>query len=143
MSNFNSIKIEIEKVNDVVCQFYEHQEENILKVEITGKCCYGSRGENYGQYFVEKIGLALLKVEPTAVLIDLRDLEYEFGDRIYSLFHICAQIDKELIVAYVLSDKNKHGLSSLFKFELEKPRNPFYYDYDKAYQELYDRYDKI
>ena len=147
MDNFNPVNLEITASNEVNCAFFEHHEESILKIEITGKCSHGSRGENYGQHLYQKIGLALLKFQPLAVLIDLRGLEYEYGDRILSLFNIFSDLkifdEDPILTSFVLSDNNKIGLSSLLQFNTERPQPPFYYDLKLAYEDLWKAYDAI
>ncbi|MGG8495077.1 hypothetical protein ACQY1Q_01560 [Tenacibaculum sp. TC6] len=147
MINFKEISIENRTSEEVTCQFFEHEEENILLVKLAGVCSVGSSGENYGAYLYQKIGLALLTTQPNAVLVDLQELEYQFGDRISLLFQVFSQVrifdEEEIITAFVCSDKNKLGLASLLQFDLENPAPPFFYDLQLAYKTLYEQYDRI
>jgi hypothetical protein len=145
INNFNPINLEIEECSSVNCEIFTHKEEDlILCVKLSGVCGIGSQGENYGNFLYQKIGLALLTYQPLAVLVDMRELEYTYGDRILSLFEIFEhvrpyQIEFKIITAFVLSDKNKAGLSGLVKTD-----NPgFFEDFDKAYQYVWERYDLI
>ena len=147
MDDFKPVEIQIEEVTDVNCLFYEQKGESFLIIKIVGTCSHGSSGENYGQYLYQKIGLALLKLQPLAVFVDMQGLEYQYGDRILNLFQIFSDVliygENPPITAFVLSDKNKIGLASLLQFNLENPETPFYYDKEKAFQGLWDTYDKI
>lgn len=139
--------IEIKPLDFINCTIFEHPEELIMMVKISGICPTGSRGPNWGTYLYRKIGLALLTIKPLAVLVDLRELEYEFSDRMLNLFYIFNEIDMydgdKTIVHYILSEKNKYGLASLLQFNLEKPEAPFFYDADTAYKTLFEIYDAI
>lgn len=147
MDNFNLIEVQIKESTEVNCLLYEHNEESILLIKIVGKCSYGSRGENYGEYLYQKIGLSLLTIQPLAVLVDMQDLEYQFGDRILKLFEIFSDVqifDEEgILTSFVLSDKNRFGLASLLRFDSENLKPPFFYNLAAAYQDLWSKYDKI
>lgn len=144
---FKSIKIQISESKQIGCEFEEHIEESILWIRLSGTCSVGSQGEDYGQYLYQKIGLSLSIVQPLAMLIHLRDLHYEFGERILELFAIFSDLkifDKDkILTAFLLSDKNKYGLTSLLQFDIEKPKSPIFYDIENAYQYLFQEYDKI
>lgn len=147
MDKFKSIEIQLPELINVQCSFKEHSEENILWVSLSGACSKGSQGENYGAYFYQKIGLSLLSIQPTAVLIDLQNLEYEYGDRILALFQVFTDIkifgEDNIITAFVLSDKNKFGLSSILKFNIANPKPPLFYKLDQAYAYVLEEYDKV
>ena len=119
----------------------------MLLVELSGICSEGSEGENYGEFIYQQIGVALLTLKPVAILIDLRNLEYTFGDRIVKLFQIFSDIDifhgEGFITAFVISDKNKHGISSLLNIDLNNPDEGFYYDTNEAYQYLVEQLEMI
>ncbi|WP_345273621.1 hypothetical protein [Flaviramulus aquimarinus] len=148
MDNFKPVEVQIEEATDVKCLFYEQQEGKcFLIIKIVGTCSVGSRGEDYGQYLYQKIGLALLKFQPIAVLIDMQELEYQYGDRILNLFQIFSDVlifsENPPMASFVLSNKNKNGLSSLLQFNIENLQPPFYYDYEEAFQDLWEKYDEI
>lgn len=147
MDNFSPVEIQIEEATEVNCLFYEHKEENILLIKIVGKCSKGSSGENYGQYLYQSIGLSLLKFKPNAVLIDMQDLEYQYGNRILDVFQICSDVrifdEDPILTSFVLSDKNRIGLSSLLQFDPENPKSPIYYDFTLAFQDLWNKCDEI
>jgi len=146
MDDFVVLDIELATSATLECTFYESKEECILKVHISGICTDGSQGEDYGAYLYEHIGLAILKVKPLAVLIDLQDLDYTYGTRILRVFQICDDIkmfDDLILTAFVLSDKNKFGLASLLQFDVQHPEPPIYYDVERATKELWEAYDAI
>ncbi len=147
MEKFKSIEIQIPESYKIRCDFKEHIEESILLINLSGICSNGSQGEDYGQYLYQKIGLSLLATKPLAVLVDLQNLHYEYGDRIINLFQIFSDLrifgEDKILTAFVISDKNKFGLASLLRFNLENPKPPIFYDMKIAYDYLFQEYDKI
>ncbi|GLB52595.1 hypothetical protein NBRC110019_16350 [Neptunitalea chrysea] len=144
--DFKPVTIDITPREKVFCTCAAHKEENILLITLSGVCEYGSRGENYGRFFYEKIGLAILKHQPNAILVDMRNLSYEYGDRIVGVFQIFNEVrifgDDTVLAAFVLSDKNIKGIASLLGFHLNHPEPPIFLDIHEAYTYLYE-YDKI
>lgn len=140
-------EISIPSSAELTCSIYDHKEESILWVEIKGQCGHGSQGEHYGNFLYQKIGLALLTFKPIAILIDIRDMQYNYGDRILGLFQIFHDVaiypEEGFITSFVLSDKNRLGLSSLLNLDLEQPESNFHLDLDLAYDHLIKRYDEI
>lgn len=147
MENFETINVTLPKCKNVTCEVKELSGECFLWITVSGTCSDGSQGENYGAFLYQKIGLALLKTEPLAVLIDLQGLQYRYGTKIMKLFQIFSDVrtaeGTEMLTAYVLSDKNKSGLSSLCSFEINNPKPPFFYNLQEAYKHLYKEYDEI
>ncbi|BDD07784.1 hypothetical protein FUAX_02160 [Fulvitalea axinellae] len=147
MDQFKPRTIELPVPEEVDCRFFEHEEECILKVELSGRCSWGSRGWNYGDFLYRRVGLALLTVEPMAVLFDMEKLEYEYGDRMLRLFQLFDDIrpsgESRILTAFVLSDSNRFGMSSLVGFDPDQPHAPFFRNEDEAYRYLFKEYDKI
>lgn len=147
INSFTHQELSILPSTEIICDIYEHKEESILWVEIKGKCSHGSQGEHYGNFLYQKIGLALLTFKPLAIFIDMRDMQYDYGDRIISLFQIFHDVaiypEEGFITSFVLSDKNRFGLSSLLQIDFEQAESDFYLDLDSAYNRLIKRYDEI
>ena len=146
MSSFKKISNQIETLGDVNCGFEIHTTESILKISLDGACGIGSQGENYGTYIYQSIGLALLIHQPIGIIIDLRDLTYEYGDRILSLFQVFSDVrpmGDDTINAYVLSDKNKYGLSALLHLNLDELKPPFFDDYQTTFDHVFKLYNAI
>jgi hypothetical protein len=147
VKNFSPVDLQIAEIDTVHCVCAEHSTESMLWITLSGQCSPSSQPPDYGRYLYQKIGLSLLIVQPLAVLVDLRDLSYAYGDRIISLFEVFSHVrflgEDNIITAFVLSDDNRYGLSSLLKFDPERPVPPFFYDVDAAFQYLWEEYDKI
>ncbi|GLB47852.1 hypothetical protein [Neptunitalea lumnitzerae] len=145
--DFKPTTIDITPRDTVFCTCAEHTQENILLITLSGTCEPGSTGENYGRFFYQKIGLALLKFQPNAVLIDMRNLSYKYGDRIGGVFQVFNEVriheDDVVLAAFVLSNKNVHGIASLLNFNPDNLEPPLFLDIDTAYSYLYTEYDKI
>ena len=146
-NNFTHQDLSILPCTEITCDIHDHKEESILWVEIKGKCSHGSQGEDYGKFLYQKIGLALLTFKPLAILIDMQELEYSYGDRIIKLFQIFKDVviypEEGFITSFVLSDKNRFGLSSLIQIDFEQAESDFHLDLNSAYNHLIKRYDEI
>ena len=146
-NNFIHQDLSILPCTEITCDIHDHKEESILWVEIKGKCSHGSQGEDYGKFLYQKIGLALLTFQPLAILIDMREMEYSYGDRIINLFQIFKDVviypEEGFITSFVLSDKNRFGLSSLMKIDFEEAESDFHLSLNSAYNHLIKRYDEI
>jgi hypothetical protein len=146
LNAFHKVYNKIEKLGDVDCHFEVHSTEAILKISLQGTCGIGSQGGHYGQYIYQSIGLALLTHQPIGVIVDLRNLNYEYGDRILNLFQVFSDVKPmghDLILAYVISNNNKYGLSSLLQLNLKALHSPFFDDYHKALNYVFKAYDAI
>src|SRR5262245_31790197 len=62
----------------------EQLPQGVLRVAFTGQGGIGSEGNQDGQHMTEAIRQALAEYRPTALIIDLCDFEYRFGDWIGS-----------------------------------------------------------
>ena len=146
MDNFQKISNQIEKLGDINCYFEVHTTESILKISIQGTCEIGSQGGNYGLYIYQTIGLSLLIHQPIGVIVDLTELNYEYGDRILNLFQVFSDVKphgEDLIIAYILSEKNKYGISSILQLNLKALKPPFFIDDLSASNYVFESYDAI
>jgi len=136
MKNFQQIDIDIIKSDNVRIEYFESDIiASLLLIKIQGILLDGSKGSLDCDYICQKIGLALVSTTFTGVIVDLSELEYRFGNSIINAFMPLENIrigGDKYITAYVLSDKNKFGLSTLWCFDLETPREPIFYDLEDA-----------
>ncbi len=136
MPNFDQIDIKLLESNNVTVQFFESSENaSLLLIKISGKILYGSEGSYDCDFINQRIGISLISSTFTAVLLDLTELKYEFGNSIVDAFMSLSNIKigaEDYIRAYVLSEKNKFGLSTIWCFDLENPREPIFYDLNTA-----------
>ena len=142
----NLINVEIRNSENITIEFEESDLHScILIAKIKGKIPDGSLGTNDCEYIRQQIGLCLINSYFCSVLLDLTDLVYNWGDSIVSAFEIINQIsyfDTNIDSAFVLSDKNKYGFSSLFCFEIENPKDYIFYDFNLALEYLINRTEK-
>ena len=147
LTDFNKIDTSLYTSNNVKIDCFEHKEESILVINITGKLEDGSAAANDCNYIREQIAIAIYKTTPIAIIIDIQDMQYQYGNSIINAFAPLYEIDlfdgDGFIYAFVLSDKNKYGLSSLWVFDIDSPREGIYYNFDKAMQYILERYEKI
>lgn len=94
-----------------------------LIIAFKGECGHGS-GSNQDAAFMAGIIRAANEVwPPVACILDLRELEYEWGDeiaRVFDTFDACRVGDSFIAfpLAVVISDKNRVGLTSLVREEM-------------------------
>lgn len=141
---FKIVPVEIQVSSGVSFECYEHTEENIIWVKLSGVC---EPESGYGKYFYQHLGLVLLKFQPNAVLVDLRELGYNYGAPITGIFEVFNEVrifgDDTVLRAFVLSSTNKFAFATLLNFDAERPEPPLFLDVNLAYDYLYAEYDKI
>ena len=125
-------------IKQVSCEIFEHTEEgSFIMIKLSGKTEEGSQEEKYGQFFYEKIGLAILHFQPVAILVDMQELEYSWGNQMLWLFEAFSHLrifgDEEIISSFVLSKKNRPGIYSLLALDVN-PNEIFFMSYKKAYK---------
>ena len=132
-------KIIIDFKSDIICNFLEYKENycSILIADFDGKVGFGSSGKNDADYMYHRLGEHILYIFPFAILFDLRDLEYEYGNSILKIFDAVTDInfsDVENLIPRVLllSDKCIYGLSTLIGFDVNNLPEWIFTDYDKA-----------
>ena len=140
------LNVEILKSENIIIEFKESDlHSSILIAKFRGKIPDGSLGTKDSNYIRQQIGLCLINSYFCSVLLDLTDLTYNWGDSIVSAFEIINQIsysDTKIDNAFVLSDKNKYGFSSLFCFDIENPKDFIFYDFNLALEYLINRTEK-
>lgn len=94
-----------------VTDYYE-----ILVISYKGKYGFGSGGNNDAQYMYAKGEFGLNVYDPLGVVLNLTELEYEWGDMIDMVFNIGDNHYRELDfpLALVVGDKCKEALGTLF-----------------------------
>lgn len=136
MKDFEQINFKLLESDNIRVGFFETtQNASLLLVKIYGKILDGSKGSLDCDYISQQIGLALISSTYTAVIVDLTEMDYRFGNSIINAFMPLENIrigEDRYLQSYVLSDKNKYGLSTLWCFDLESPREPIFYDLDDA-----------
>lgn len=132
MTDFQQIDINLLKSENVKVEYFESNlNASLLLIKITGKILDGSEGSFDCNYISQKIGIALVSTTFTAVILDLTELKYRFGNSIIDAFMPLQNVkigEDNYTTAYILSDKNKFGLSTLWCFDIDNPREPFFYN---------------
>ncbi len=140
LKDFQQINIVLLTSKKVTVDFYESNiNSSILLIKIQGEILDGSKGSIDSEYIKQRIGLALLSWTFIGVILDLTDLEYRFGNSIIEAFMPLNNVrigEDKFLTSYVLSDKNKFGLSTIWCFDLNKPREPIFYNLDEAFKFL-------
>jgi len=144
MKDFEPIKFRLLESDNIRIEFFDTtQNANLLLVKIYGKILDGSNGSLDCDYISQQVGLALISSTYTAVIIDLTEMDYRFGNSIINAFMPLENIrigEDRYLKSYVLSDRNKFGLSTLWCFDLESPREPIFYELDDAMKYIEMKY---
>ena len=108
---------------------------NILVVQFSGQSGFGCNNNSDATYMAAMIRAGIVVVKPIAVLLDLRDLTYEWGDMMAEPF--CAghnhYVRGDLLLVAVVSDLNRKGLTSLLTDEMATdPKNVLFESLEDA-----------
>ena len=86
----NLKKVELSQLSDIKVDYYfgASEENEILVIKYSGKYAFGSAG-NTDAIYMNAMGKAAMEAwDPGAVIIDLQDLHYEWGDMLEYAFNI-------------------------------------------------------
>lgn len=88
---------------------------DILTIKYSGKYGIGSAGNGDAQYMYAKGEYGLNCYEPMAAILDLSEIEYEWGDMMDLVFNIGSNqyIDTEFPIALVIGEKCSEAIGTL------------------------------
>lgn len=123
-------EVRLEDGSKVRCRYFiaEMSElENLptLIVEFSGECGFGSGSNPDACYMDAMIAAGFRAWDPSCLILDLRNLRYEWGDRVAAIFappHDLISTNNEEVefpLAAVVSNLNRDGLTSLIKDEMD------------------------
>jgi len=142
--DFQRIDIDLLKSENIKIEYFEsNHNASLLLIKIIGKILDGSNGSFDCDYIGQKIGLSLISTTFTEVILDLQELEYKFGNSIINAFMPLQNIkigEENYTTAYILSDKNKFGLSTLWCFDIDNPREPIFYNLEDGLKYIEKQY---
>lgn len=118
----------------ITVSFGQYKDGRILLARIAGVLSPGSLGSPDCRFIRQELGRAILAMEPEAVLMDLADMEYQYGNALVDAF----QVLDGYPVAFLLSEKNKVGLKSL----MGSGDNVFL-DAEKAREHVIDAWERL
>ncbi|MFT9820970.1 hypothetical protein [Lysinibacillus sp. NPDC056185] len=88
----NLKKVELSQLSDIQVDYYfgVSEEIEILVIKYSGKYGFGSAG-NTDAIYMNVMGKAAMEAwDPDAIIIDLQDINYEWGDMLEYVFNISA-----------------------------------------------------
>jgi len=107
----------------------------VLVVRFSGECGYGSASNSDCAYMAAMVRAGLAAFRSLALVLDMRELKYEWGDLMPRVL-LAGQdqyVDAPFPTAVISSDKNREGLASLIRDEMdEKPGHWLFKDLDAA-----------
>src|SRR5258708_1355025 len=126
--NFHSMKLQSIRLEDLStlkyaffsCSFLEQPHLIALIVAFEGEYGNGSRGNNDATFMEALSRAALAAWSPTALILDLRQLTYQWGDELLKAIQVGQDryFDGPFPTAIVISEKNSEGLTSLVLHEM-------------------------
>lgn len=134
------------KENNVAVNFFRHEQKSIMLVKLIGDLPTGSQAAADCDYINQQLAINLLAMRPISLLLDMSLLKYTFGNSfihaLSPLFELQIFEDK-FDIAFLLSDLNKYGLSSLWGFDIDQPPVNVFFNYEDALQYALMKYDSI
>jgi hypothetical protein len=103
------------------CPFEKHSHADALIVSFKGEYGYGSQGNGDAGFMTAIIKAGLSAFEPLALIIDLREMKYEWGDLIIRALGAGDDqyVEAPFPTAVLASELNREGLTSLITHEME------------------------
>jgi hypothetical protein len=102
------------------CPFEAKAYFEAIIVAFSGNYGFGSRGSDDAKFMTAIIKAALAAWKPLGLVIDLSQMQYEWGDLIAKAIDAGAghYIDRPFPTTIVVSDLNREGLTSLIREEM-------------------------
>ena len=105
----------------------------ILSVSFNGVCGHGHKSNADVIYLCAIIAAGLQAWQPCALILDLQELSYEWGDMMSMVFGLHSRMNifgKQISYPSValISDRNRKGLTSLVKKEMFKNPEDFLFE---------------
>lgn len=146
MTSFKPFKPESHKEVNVKVDFFKHQDKSIMLVTLVGTLPEGSKARLDCSYIKQKLEINLLAMRPISLLMDLSLLEYSFGNSLIDAFSPLFELqifENQFDIAFLLSDLNKYGLSSLWAFDINQPPRNIFFRYEEAVLYVEAAYDSF
>lgn len=120
----------------------EGQEIGIVK--FYGTYRIGSQGNPDAVFMRAVIHMFAEVCEPEAIILDLSELDYQWGDKmILILGHLIEFQDRPIIQATVIGDKSREGIDSLVEFEIRLGTDYFVETRKSIFDNLKDAHDYV
>lgn len=131
----------------IVCDFYSDESEELLKIKASGKCNKGSEGSQDINKIFFLASAHFFLLEPSAILFDLSDFEYEFSNTLLKILNFTEvigrdEIEREIPLSFILSKNNEVGISSLLGIENGEFPDNFFKDEHSAMNYLMNKLDE-
>ena len=108
----------------------------VIVLAFTGTYGYGSRGNGDGRFMSAMVHAAIEAWSPNGIILDLRELSYEFGNTMLSAVNAGRDDeDKGWITPteIVASDKSRAGLTSLLQYVQRSPQDSLHDNIEAAF----------
>lgn len=128
------------------CPFKKRSHLEAIVVAFYGEYGFGSAGNGDAMFMTAIIKAALAAWEPQALVIDLHQMTYEWGDLMIKAIAAGEDryIDAPLPTAIVMSDRNREGLISLLTQEMGvEPREWLFDCIETAIERVEKQFEEI
>lgn len=105
---------------------------------------FNSHGQSSFRHIIALMAANMVAIEPDAVILDFRELKYEWGDEMAGILFYCSnhpiETGEKIPVAVITSQLNLDGLTSLVTDEMdERLEDWLFTDFDSAIKSLQKR----
>jgi hypothetical protein len=146
MPGFQPFNAERFKEINVAVDFFKYEGKSIMLAKLKGALPEGSKARPDCNYINQQLASNLLAMRPVALLLDLSELKYSFGNSLIDALSPLSELqifESKYDIAFLLSDLNKYGLASLWGFDIDQPPENIFFGYDEAVQYVEAAYDRI
>jgi hypothetical protein len=108
----------------------------VAVLAFTGTYGYGSQGNGDGRFMTAMVHAAIEAWSPNGIILDLRELAYEFGNTILSAIDAGRDDENEGWITptvIVASDSSRTGLTSLLQYTNRPPQDSIFDTIESAY----------
>lgn len=116
----------------------QSQLPEILVVSFHGLYDHGSLGNGDGRLMAAIVSAGVVAWQPSGLVLDLRDLDYEFGNTILGAINVGYDEDHGWLTPtrIVVSSKSSDGLNSLMEFVKRDPADWLCPDVEQAIERV-------
>lgn len=113
-------KVDLTKFSNIICESSVSDDCAILYVKASGSYGVGSLGNPDGLYLVSHLAAHYFVYEPICIILDLRDLEYTWGNTIYRALNFFDEIgrdedEKDKLNIIITSSKNQEAINGILE----------------------------
>ena len=111
-------KVDLSKYSNIEASFSVNEDNTIILAKFSGLYKKGSLGNGDGTFMFSTLVSYYFMVEPITIILDLEDLEYEWGNRIIKAINFFSEIGRDdderaKAIVIILSAKNETAIKQI------------------------------